>query len=96
MDQTFKKHLMGMMTTGGHRHEEMSQTLACKYCGERMKKAEVLYKRMRKEKPELFIRKEPEFMPSQEIRNMFGQLVDRVKKDKLYRRHLELSVRGTP
>ena len=84
------------MLATGHRHAEMSQTLACKYCGERFKKAEQLYNRMRREEPELFVHKKPEFKPSAELQNDWDNLQERVKKDKLYRKHLELSFKGTP
>ena len=94
MDKTFKRHLMTYLDTG-HRHGSMSDMMACKHCGERFKKGEALYNRMRKEKPELFTREKQEFKPSEELKEMHEQLVDRVKYDKLYRDHLWKSQYGT-
>ena len=50
---------------------------------------------MRKEKPELFVRPRQEFQPSEELKEMNEQLVDRVKNDKMYRDHLLKSQYGT-
>ena len=95
LDATFKRQLMTYLDTG-HRHMEMSAMVACSYCGERFKKGERLYNRMRQERPELFIREKPKFKPSPKLEGMWGQLQDRIKHDKLYREHLELSFNGTP
>jgi len=94
MDATFKRQLMTHLDTG-HRHASMSDMMACKHCGERFKKGEALYNRMRREKPELFTMKAPEFQPSDKLREMHTRLVDRVKYDKLYRDHLWKSQYGT-
>ena len=94
MDATFKRQLMTYLDTG-HRHAEMSQMMSCAHCGDRFKKGEELYNRMRKERPELFIREKPKFEPSEELKEMHGQLVDRVKYDKMYRDHLLKSQYGT-
>ena len=94
MQADFKQQLMTYMDTG-HRHAAMSDMLACAHCGDRFKKGEELYNRMRKEKPELFIREKPEFKPSKKLQEMFGQLADRVKYDKMYRDHLWKSQYGT-
>ena len=96
MRADFKRQLMAYLSTGGHRHAEMSKTLACNHCGERFKKGEALYNWARRERPELFTYKKPDFEPSPELKNMFQMLVDRVKNDKLYGKHLELSLKGTP
>ena len=50
---------------------------------------------MRKEHPEEFTYKEPEFIPSPELKRDVDMLVDRVKKDKLYKRHVERMAYGT-
>jgi hypothetical protein len=50
---------------------------------------------MVREKPELFEYKPPEFKPDLETKEMFGRLVERVKKDKLYRQHIERLAYGT-
>ena len=94
MRKDVKKYMMGLLRTG--HCTEMGKALACKYCGTKFKKAEKEYNRLRKEKPELFQREEPEFKPSPKLRTMFEQLVERINKDKLYRRHLERSQYGTP
>ena len=94
MDATFKRQLLTYLDTG-HRHMEMSQALACNHCGDRFKKGEELYNRMRKERPELFTREKQEFQPSENLREMHQQVVDRIKHDKLYRDHLWKSQYGT-
>ena len=94
MDTELKKQLLTYFATG-HRHADRTSMAACNYCGERFKKGEALFNRMRKEKPELFIRKKPEFKPSEELREMLGQVQDRVKHDKMYRDHLWKSQYGT-
>ena len=50
---------------------------------------------MKMEKPELFIRPRPKFEPSDELKEMHEQVVDRVKHDKMYREHLWKSQYGT-
>src|SRR3990167_2403443 len=94
MQADFKRQLMTYLDTG-HRHTEMSQMMACSHCGDRFKKGEELYNRMRREKPELFIRESPKFEPSEGLKEMHAQLVDRVKHDKPYRDHLDRSQYGT-
>ena len=94
MEKTFKKQLMTYLDTG-HRHADMTSMLSCDHCGDRFKKGEALYNRMRKEKPELFIREKPKFQPSEELKEMHAQVVDRVKHDKMYRDHLWTSQYGT-
>lgn len=80
----------------GHRHASMTDCLACSHCGDRFKKGEQLWNRMRRERPELFTRQKPQFQPSQKLQNDWDMLQERVKNDKLYRKHLELSFNGTP
>jgi len=94
MDATFKRELMTYLDTS-HRHPDMTSMMACAHCGERFKKGEALYNRMRKEKPELFVREKPKFEPSEKLKEMHGQLVDRVKHDTAYRDHLYKSQYGT-
>ena len=95
MKQDVKKYIQGFMVTGGHRHESMTDTLRCGYCGNNFKKAEKEYTRLRQEKPDLFIRKEPEYKENPETSKMRELLIDRVKRDKLYQEHLRLSEKGT-
>ena len=94
MEAKFKRQLMTYLDTG-HRHESMSGMAACKYCGDRFKKGEALYNRMRREKPELFTGPKQEFQPSDKLREMHTLVVDRVNHDKLYRDHLWKSQYGT-
>ena len=94
MQADFKRQLMTYLDTG-HRHPSMTEMMACDHCGDRFKKGEQFYNRMRKEKPELFVRPRQEFKPSEELKEMHGQLVDRVKHDKMYRDHLLKSQYGT-
>ena len=94
MKQDAKRELMAYLDTG-HRHESMTAMSLCKHCGERFKKGEAFYNRLRKEKPELFIYNRPEFKPSKETRNLFAGLMDRIQRDKLYQRHLKRLSRGT-
>jgi len=100
MEKGIKNYIMGLMTSGGHKHAEMSQTLQCKYCGERMKKAEGEYNRLRRERPEKFAKKERDYLPDYPLdagtaRNL-ELLEDRMKRDKLYQRHIRLLLDGTP
>ena len=94
MQADFKRQLMTYLDTG-HRHKSMSDMMACSHCGDRFKKGEALYNRMIKERPELFVREKQEFQPSEELKEMHEQLVDRVKYDKMYRDHLWKSQYGT-
>lgn len=95
MNNQFKRQLLTYLDTG-HRHGEISAMMKCTHCGERFKEGEKLYNRMKQEKPELFIYKKPEFKPSPKLQSMWERLQDRIKQDKLYRKHLELSFKGTP
>ena len=89
-----KRQLMTYLDTG-HRHSSMSDMWACRYCGNRFQKGKNFFERLVKEKPEVFEYKPPEFKPDNETKEMFGKLVERVKKDKLYRRHIERLAYGT-
>lgn len=96
MDRDIKTHIMNIMKsgTGGCKHEEMSQALSCKSCGDRMIKAQGEYKRLQKLHPEKFIRKEPvEFTKKEQI--LGDMLTERIKKDKLYQNHLKTLATGT-
>ena len=99
MEANFKRHLMSLMRSPDHGHPSMTECMACKSCGERFAKAKALYDRTRREHPELFTgenaRKEPEYIPSQELKEDFVKLVERSRKDKLYRRHIEKLAYGT-
>ena len=94
MDAILKKELLTHLDTV-HRHESMTDMAKCGYCGKRYKKGEALWNRMRKEKPELFTYQKPEFHPSKKTKGLFERLVDRIKRDKLYNRHLKRMAWGT-
>ena len=94
MDSAFKKELMTKLSTG-HRHESMTDMAKCAHCGKRFKEGEALFNRMRRENPELVTYKQPEFQASEKTRGLFGQLLDRINKDKLYKRHLKRLAWGT-
>lgn len=101
MKDGFKRKLMGLLKLR-HSHLDpftktpsMAEALKCKKCGEQVVQAEALYKKMRKEHPEEFEYKEHEFVRSPELEKDYDMLIDRVKKDKLYRRHIEKLAKGT-
>ena len=101
MKKDFKQYLMGLLKLK-HPHPDpftgqpsMKEALKCKECGEQVVKAEEIYKRRRKEYPEEFVYKKPEFIPSPELDESYGMLIERVKKDKLYKRHIERLACGT-
>lgn len=94
MDKTFKRHLMTYLDTG-HRHQSMTDMTNCDHCTVKFNKGKALFERLQKEKPELFIYERPEFTPSEDTKVMFGQLMERIKKDKMYRRHIERLAHGT-
>src|SRR3990167_186774 len=93
MQTDVKKYMLGLLRTG--HCTEMSQALVCERCSPKFSKAWSEYNRLRKEKPELFIREKPKFQPSEELKEMHAQVVDRVKHDKMYRDHLWTSQYGT-
>ena len=95
MEKSAKDYIVSLLATG-HPHESMTDMLTCDYCGGKFKKAEKEYNRLRREKPELFGIKKPEFKPSTELKEMRGQLGDRLQRDKLYQKHIRLSFKGTP
>ena len=94
MQKEFKKYMMSLLNTGGH-CKEMKLALNCKYCGTKFKKAEAVFNRYKRENPELVTYKQPEFQASEKTRGLFGQLLDRINKDKLYKRHLKRMAYGT-
>lgn len=98
MDKDVKTHIMNIMKsgTGGCNHQEMSQALKCPTCQMKMIRAQSELKRLSKEYPEKFVRKEPEYKNSPEVEKNFEMLADRLGKDKLYQQHLKLVSTGTP
>ena len=101
MKIAFKNYLMGLLKLK-HQHLDplsqqpsMSVALQCDECGKQVIKAQEIYNRMRKEHPEEFVYKKPEFIPSPELEKQYGMLRDRVKNDKLYRKHIERLTRGS-
>ena len=75
---------MGLLNTQGH-CREISKALFCKDCGPKMQKAKGLYDRLKQEEPGLLEYKRPELELPQETKTMFGQLVERIQKDKMYK-----------
>lgn len=94
MKKDFKKELLSYFDTG-HRHESFMGMMKCRYCGEKFQKGKALIERKMREEPSLFLREKRKFEPSPELREMYWKLVERVKKDRLYRRHLERLQYGT-
>ena len=94
MKADLKRHMMGLLNTQGH-CREISRALFCEVCGPKMQKAKGLYDRLKREEPELLVYKRPEFKPSEDTKEMFGKLMERVKKDSVYRKHLEKLAHGT-
>jgi len=91
-----KRHLLSLLDTG-HRHESITQMAECNYCGSKFKKAKEAYDRLVRENPEILLEyAKPDFKPSEELIKMREQLGDRLKRDKLYQKHIELSFKGTP
>lgn len=91
----FKKQLVNMMAPGDHKHLSLTDASLCKKCQPKILKAKALYDREIRRNPMLIQRSKPVFKPSAELEETHGQLVDRVKHDKLYRDHLLKSQYGT-
>jgi len=84
-----------MMRPDGHRHLSMTDATLCKKCEPKVRAAKELYDKVVRKEPEILVRKKPEFKPSEELKEMWDNLQDRVKNDTLYKRHLERSFKGT-
>ena len=95
MNPVLKRHIINIMAPRDHKHLEMSQAFLCSSCGVRMKKAEKFYKEQLKKTPKEWIRKAPEYPDSPELNQMRTQLADRLKRDPMYKKHIELSFKGT-
>ena len=93
-DQGMKKHVLSLLATG-HRHEFMSDAMKCGYCGTKFAKAKKEVARLQRMHPEKFIRREID-TPDRAMENMGDMLEDRMKRDKLYQRHMWLLAHGTP
>ena len=101
MKVAFKKYLMGLLKLC-HSHLDpvtqepsMSEALKCDECGYQVVKAQNIYNQRRKEHPEEFVYKKPEFIRSPELEKYWNQLIYRVKNDQLYKAHLERLAHGT-
>lgn len=95
MEKGVKQHILSLLDTG-HRHDEMKKMLACSYCGDRFKKAEKEYNRLRFALPDKFKRKEPEDIDSPAMLEKEQALEDRIKNDSLYKKHLRTLWKGMP
>jgi len=102
MRKDFKNKLMQMLKLK-HTHLDpftkqpsMKQALlACKECAKQLADAEALYKKYRRNHPEMFERKEPEYKRSEELEKDYDDLAERVKKDPLYKEHIRKLTSGT-
>ena len=90
-----KRILVRMMRPDGHRHLSMTDATLCKKCEPKVRAAKELYDKVVRKEPEILVRKKPEFKPSEELKEMWDNLQDRVKNDTLYKKHLERSFKGT-
>lgn len=91
----FKKIVVDMLRPDGHTHISMEDALLCKKCQPKVLAAKQMYDKAVAKDPMLVIREKPKFKPSEELQGMWGQLQERVKYDKLYKKHLEKSFHGT-
>ena len=101
MKQDLKNRLMGLLKLK-HSHLDpfsqepsMREALKCDECGKQVIKAQGIYNQRRKDHPEEFVYKEPAFVPSPELYKSFEMLIQRVKNDGLYKRHIERLAHGT-
>lgn len=94
MQTDAKRQLMTYLDTG-HRHASMTDMSVCSYCGDRFQKGKAFFERLQKENPKVFEYKRPEFTPSKETKEIFGKLMERIKKDSVYRKHIEKMAGGT-
>lgn len=96
MKKELKRHIASLLSTG-HRHYEMSKMMQCAYCGEKFKKAEREFNRLKKEHSKDFFYKEPiEEKPDKEMAEMGERIADRMKHDKAYNEHIRKLAFGTP
>ena len=86
-----KRHLLSILYSG-HRHEDMTEALMCYVCGVKMKKWEAEHNRPKRIYPNEFIRKEPEYRPSQQTQAIGQLLEERLKTDKNYRKQVEKQI----
>ena len=73
----------------------MTEALKCADCGYQVVKAEAIYNQRRKDHPEEFVYKKPEFVRSPELDKHWEMLIHRVKNDQLYKAHIEKLAHGT-
>ena len=91
----FKAQIIGMMRPVGHKHFSMTDAALCKECQPKVQAAKELYDKVVRRSPEVLDRAKPTFKPSEELKEMWDNLQERVKYDKMYKKHLELSFKGT-
>jgi len=94
MDTQFKKWLIGEFRRGC-RHDLMSEKLKCSECGNNFKRVQAIYNREVKKNPQI-VRRTFNYPDSPELNEMRNALAERLKKDPMYKKHLELSFKGTP
>ena len=88
-----KKHIVNLFHTG-HYHQEMSQALKCKYCGNRFQNATKEFNRFYKTYSDKFKIEQPD-KDSPKVLEMEQQLDDRIKNDSLYNKHLRTLWKGS-
>lgn len=81
---------MGLMNTQGH-CREIKKALFCERCGPRLQKAKELFDCLKKEE---LVYTPPEFTPKEDTKEMFGKLMERIKNDSTYRKHIEKMAHG--
>ncbi|MEK9174027.1 MAG: hypothetical protein AAB845_02055, partial [Patescibacteria group bacterium] len=80
----------------GHRHFSLQDASLCRKCQPKVLAAKQLYDKEIRKNPELIKRPKPNnFTPSEELKSMWDQLKERIKHDKLYQKHIDLSMKGT-
>ena len=84
-----------MMRPDGHRHLSFGDATLCRRCQPKVLGAKQLYDKVVRSNPEVLVRAQPKFKPSDELKEMWSGLQERVKYDKLYKKHLDLSFHGT-
>lgn len=97
MDTDIKRHIMNIMKggTGGCKHLEMTEALACSTCQSKMLRAQSEYNRLYREHPEKFVTKKADDGLDNHALELSQQFGDRVTNDKVYREHIRLLAHGT-
>lgn len=95
MENKLKNWLIGEFRRGGHRHESMSEAIACGRCGANFKRVERIYKEKVKNNPELLKREQPKKPLSAKGAELYNAMETRLKNDPMYKWHLKKLAHGT-